>query len=69
VLKLLNEWLFTGITASTVLMSIFRLQPDHPLAAAARSLGYGLAVVCLFGAAMAVWLRRRQDRKRYSHKA
>jgi hypothetical protein len=50
-------------------MSIFRLQPNHPLAAVARSLGYGLAVVCLFGAAMAVWLRRRKGRKHYSPKA
>lgn len=68
-LKLLNEWLFTGITASTVLMSICTLQPDHPLAVLARSVGYGLAVLCICGAAMSVWLRRRQDRTQYSRNA
>ena len=41
--KLLNEWLFTGITASAALLSIFALDPVHPLAVAARTLGYGLA--------------------------
>ena len=61
--KLLNEWLFAGITASSVLMSIYTLHPGHPLAVAARTLGYGL--LCIFAAAMAFWLRQRQGRKRY----
>ncbi len=60
--KLLNEWLFTGITASTVLLSIFALDPAHPLAVAARTLGYGLALVCVFVGIMAVWLGRRRSR-------
>ncbi len=63
--KLLNEWLFAGITASSVLMSIWTLHPGHPLAIAARTLGYGLALLCISVAAMAFWLRQRQGRKRY----
>ena len=68
-LKLLNEWLFTGITASTVLMSIFTLRPSHPLAMAARTLGYGLALLCVFGAAVSIWLRSRHRRDQYSDRA
>lgn len=60
--KLLNEWLFAGITASTVLMSIWRLQPGHPLAVLGRTLGYGLALLCLLAAVMALWLRGRWRR-------
>jgi len=57
--KLLNDWLFTGITASAVLMSICTFAPEHPLAILARSLGYGLALLCIPTAAMAFWLRWR----------
>lgn len=60
--KLLNEWLFAGITASTVLMSIWRLQPGHPLAVLGRTLGYGLALLCLSAAVMALCLRGRWRR-------
>jgi hypothetical protein len=68
VLKLLNEWLFTGITASTVLMSIFTLQPSHPLAMAARTLGYGLALLCIFGAAISIYLRRRRGHEQHTRR-
>jgi hypothetical protein len=58
--KLLNDWLFTGVTASAVLMSICTLEPGHPLAILGRNLGYGLALVCIPAAAVAFWLRWRQ---------
>ena len=62
--RLLNEWLFAGITASTALMSICALDPRHPLATVARSLGYGLALLCVLTAVLARWLRSRQTRER-----
>jgi|GEM_PF-5204839 len=62
--KLLNDWLFTGITASAVLMSIRTLDPAHPLAIAARTVGYWLALLCLLVAVMGVWMRWRQSRER-----
>jgi len=62
--KLLSDWLFTGITASAVLMSIRTLAPGHPLAVAARTVGYRLALFCIVAAAMAFWVRWRQGRER-----
>jgi hypothetical protein len=58
--KLLNEWLFAGITAATALMSVCALQPGHPLAESARMLGYGLALLCLLATVAALWLRKRR---------
>jgi len=63
--RLLNEWLFTGITASTVLMSICTFDPGHPLARMARHLGYGLALLCIGLGALVVglrWLRGQGQR-------
>jgi len=60
----LNEWLFTGVTASAVLMSIRTLNPGHPLAMVARTVGYGLALLCVLVAAMAFWLRCHQGQER-----
>ncbi len=62
--KILNDWLFTGMTASTVLMSIHTLKPGHPLAILARSLGYGLAGLSIGMAAVAFWLRWRRSQER-----
>ena len=62
--KLFNEWLFTGVTASSVLMSVSTLQPGHALAILARSLGYGLALLCIFAAAMMLLRRWRRARER-----
>ena len=62
VTDLLNDWLFTGVTASAVLMSISTLQPGHPLAIVARSLGYGMALLCIPTAGVAFWLRQRRGR-------
>jgi len=63
--KLLNDWLFTGITVSTVLMSIRILSPRHPLAMAASTVGYGLALLCIVAVAMVHWLRQRQGREHH----
>jgi hypothetical protein len=62
-IKLLNDWLFTGVTASAVLMSISTLEPGHPLAMVARSLGYGMALLCIPAAGVAFWLRQRRRRE------
>ena len=62
--NLLNDWLFTGMAASAILMSICTLQPGHPLAILARSLGHGLAALCIPMAAIAIWLRWRQGQER-----
>jgi len=62
--KRLDEWLFTGTTASAVLMSIGTTNPEDPLAISARSLGYGLAALCIFAAALALWVRDRHTRAR-----
>jgi hypothetical protein len=64
VAELLSEWLFAGFTASTVLISIPTFQPSHPLAAGARNVGYALALLCISGMTMAVWLRGHQSRER-----
>jgi hypothetical protein len=56
--KVLNDWLFAAMAASTVMMSICTLQPEHPLALLTRSLGYGLAALCLPLAMVVLWLRR-----------
>ena len=58
--KLLNEWLFAGITAATALMSMCALEPSHPLATTARMLGYALAMLCLVATVVALWLRKRR---------
>ena len=55
--KLFTDWLFAGLTLSTALMSICKLLPDHPLAPVGQVLGYLLAMLCLFFAILAVWLR------------
>ena len=60
--KLFNDWLFAGITVSTALMSIWKLLPDHPLALAGRTLGYLLAMLCLFFAILALWFRVLRER-------
>ena len=60
--KVLNDWLFAGVTASAVLMSISTLEPGHPLAIVARSLGYGMALLCIPTAGVAFWLRQRRGR-------
>ena len=64
--NLLNDWLFTGVTASAALMSISTLEPGHPLAIVARSLGYGMALLCIGAAGVAFWLghRRRAEQSR-----
>jgi hypothetical protein len=58
--KLLNEWLFAGLTAATALMSVCALEPGHPLAASGRLLGYTLALFCLVATVAALWLRQRR---------
>lgn len=60
--KWLNEWLFAGTTASTVLMSISTANPEHPLALAGRTVGYGLAALSILAAALAFWVHRCQAR-------
>ena len=62
--KWLNEWLFTGTTASAVLMSISSMNPQHPLSITARTLGYGLAALSISGAALVLWVRWRHERQR-----
>ena len=61
--RILTEWLFAGITASTVLMSMSTLEPAHPLASGARILGRGLALLCVAAAALTRYLRSRQTRE------
>ncbi len=58
--RLLSDWLFAAMAASTVMMSICTLRPEHPLALLTRSLGYGLAALCLPMAMIALWLRRQR---------
>jgi hypothetical protein len=61
--KVLNDWLFAAMTSSALLMSICTLQPEHPLALVTRTLGYGLAVLCLPMGIAALWLRRQRSSK------
>jgi hypothetical protein len=59
--KVLNDWLFAAMAASAAMMSICTLQPEHPLALATRTLGYGLAALCLPMAMIGLWLRRQHS--------
>jgi hypothetical protein len=59
--KVLNDWLFAAMAASTAMMSICTLRPAHPLALVTRSLGYGLAALCLPMGVIALWLRRQRS--------
>ena len=61
--ELLNDWLFTGVTASAILMSISALEAGHPVGIVARSLGYGLALLCIPAAGVAFWLGQGRGRE------
>jgi hypothetical protein len=60
-LKVLNDWLFAAMAASAAMMSVCTLQPEHPLALATRTMGYGLAAMCLPMGVIALWLRRQRS--------
>jgi hypothetical protein len=60
--QVVTEWLFAGLTISTVLISMVSLHPTHPLAMAARALGYGLAFLCAVAGALAFLVRRSRAR-------
>jgi len=59
-----KEWLFNGVTASAVLMSISTFDAGHPLARSARIAGILLALLCLVCAAVLAWARRGMGQKR-----
>jgi hypothetical protein len=59
--KVLNDWLFAAMAASAAMMSICTLQPEHPLALVTRTLGYGLAALCLPVGVVALWLRKQRS--------
>jgi hypothetical protein len=52
-----KDWLFNGITASAVLMSISAFDAAHPLARSARIVGMFLAMLCLLSAALLAFVR------------
>jgi hypothetical protein len=58
--KVLNDWLFAAMACSALLISICTLQPEHPLALVTRSLGYGLAALCVPVGMAVLWLRRQR---------
>ena len=60
--QVVSEWLFAGLTISTVLISMVSLHPSHPLALVARTLGYGLALLCAVAGALAFFVRRSRAR-------
>jgi len=59
--KVLDDWLFAAMASSALLMTICTLQPQHPLALVTRSLGYGLAALCLPMVMVVLWLRRQRS--------
>ncbi len=60
--KHLTDWLFTGITASTVLLYISTSSPQHPLAASTQAAGYLLALVSIGTAAIVGAVRTARNK-------